>query len=52
MALRPVRISPRTMRDIGVDIELDVDAAADPKMLRFEKWLSRHVVARIPGGGS
>jgi len=49
--LRPVRFDPALFRDIGVDIELDVDAASDPKLLRFEKWLRRHVIARFPGGG-
>lgn len=48
--LRTVRYSPRLFRDIGVDIELDVAASRDPRLLRFERWLSRHVVARLPGG--
>jgi hypothetical protein len=48
--LTPVRVSPHLFRDIGVDVELDVDAHADPKLLRFEKWLSRRVVHRLPGG--
>ena len=48
--IKSVAISPDTFRDIGVDIELDVDADADPKLLRIEKWLSRHVISRLPGG--
>jgi hypothetical protein len=48
--LTPVRLPLRLVRDIGVDIELDVDAAADPKLLRLEKWLSRCLVHRFPGG--
>ena len=50
MPLRTVRISPETVRDVGVDIEIDVDADADPRLLRFEKWLRRKIVCRIPGG--
>ena len=48
--VRPIRISPDRLRDIGVDVELDVDADRDPKLLRVEKWLSRHVISRLPGG--
>ncbi len=48
--LRPMRIPPHRIRDIGVDIELDVDANADPQFLRLEKWLRRHVVEKLPGG--
>jgi hypothetical protein len=48
--MTPVRLSPVRFRDIGVDIELDVDASADPKLLRFEKWLKRRVVCHLPGG--
>ncbi len=48
--MTPVRVALDRFRDIGVDVEVDVDAAADPKFLRFEKWLSRRVISRIPGG--
>ncbi|HZP47771.1 MAG TPA: hypothetical protein VFB07_04520 [Vicinamibacterales bacterium] len=50
--LQTVRYGPTLFRDIGVDIELDVSAADDPRLLRFEKWLSRHVVSRMPGGSA
>ena len=50
--LRSVRLSLRLLRDVGVDIELDVDASSDRRLLRLEKWLRRHVIARIPGGGA
>src|SRR5919204_1905787 len=50
--LRRVRIPPHTFRDIGVDVEVAVYASGDPQLLRLEKWLSRHVVARLPGGSS
>jgi hypothetical protein len=49
--VRPARYPPRLCRDIGVDVKLDVDARSDPRLLRFEKWLRRHVVGRIPGAG-
>jgi hypothetical protein len=48
--MRPMRFSTQLFRDIGVDVELDVDAHADPHLLRLEKWLRRHVIERIPGG--
>ena len=48
--LRTVRYSPALIRDIGVDIELDVEAKGNPRLLPFEKWLSRRVVSRLPGG--
>jgi hypothetical protein len=47
--VRTVRYPPRLFRDIGTDIELDV-VATNPRVLRFEKWLRRTVVARLPGG--
>ena len=46
----PVRLPLETFKDVGVDIELDVDADSDPKLLRLEKWLKRHVISKIPGG--
>lgn len=48
--MTPIRIPPYTFRDIGVDIELAVDADADARLLRLERWLSRHIVARLPWG--
>jgi len=48
--LTPVRIPPHALRDVGDDIELDVDAADDRKLLRLEKWISRRIVSRLPGG--
>lgn len=48
--VRTARYSPRLIRDVGVDVEMDVKASEDPRLLRMEKWLSRHIVARIPGG--
>src|SRR5438093_3101658 len=48
--IEPVRLPLETFKDVGVDIELDVDADSDPKLLRLEKWLKRHVISKIPRG--
>jgi hypothetical protein len=50
--MRPVRLPLTLFRDVGTDIELDVDAMADRRLLRVEKWLRRAIVARIPGSES
>jgi hypothetical protein len=49
---RPVRIPLQALRDVGVDIEIEVDDATKRRLLRLERWLSRHVVERLPGGAS
>ncbi|HZT76921.1 MAG TPA: hypothetical protein VFA27_09700 [Vicinamibacterales bacterium] len=49
-SVRTVRYAPALIRDVGIDVELDVVASDDPRLLRFEKWLSRHVIGKIPGG--
>ena len=46
----PVRLPLSTIREAGVDLHLDVDGDRDPRLLKFEKWLSRAVVQKIPGG--
>jgi hypothetical protein len=46
----PVRLPLSTIRERGVDLHLDVDGDRDPRLLKFEKWLSRAVVQKIPGG--
>jgi hypothetical protein len=51
VSIRSVRLPLTLFRDVGVDIELDVDAHADRRLLRVEKWLTRHVVCRLPGAG-
>jgi len=50
--VKPARLGLHTIRDMGVDIELDIDAGADRRLLRGEKWLVRHVVRRLPGGNT
>jgi len=47
---RPVRIPLTAFRDVGIDIEIDVDEGTKMRLLRLERWLSRHVVQRLPGG--
>jgi sporulation protein YlmC with PRC-barrel domain len=44
---KPYRIPWKSIRDIGVDVEVDIDADKTP-LLRFEKRL-RKVLMRIPG---
>jgi len=51
VSLRSVYLPLTLFRDVGVDVELDVDAMRDRRMLRLEKWLNRHVVQRLPGSG-
>jgi hypothetical protein len=48
--LRPVRLPLTLVREIGVDIEVDVDPQTKRRLLRCENWLSRHIVRRLPGG--
>ena len=45
------RIPLSALREIGPDVEVDVDAERDTQLLRVEKWLRRHVIERIPGSG-
>jgi hypothetical protein len=45
-----VRLPLTLFRDVGVDIELDIDADSDRRVLRVERWLRRNVVGRLPGG--
>jgi hypothetical protein len=47
---RPVRLPVTLVRHLGVHVALDLDANADRRLLRLERWLSRHIVQRLPGG--
>jgi sporulation protein YlmC with PRC-barrel domain len=38
-----------TIRDIGVDVEVDIDAEQQPDLLQTEK-AARRLIRRIPGG--
>lgn len=44
----PFRIEWSKVRDVGIDVEVDLEAEATP-VLAWEKWLREHVIARIPG---
>ena len=43
------RLPWSSVRDVGVDIEVDVDRRETP-LERCQDWLRRHVINRIPGG--
>ncbi len=47
---RPVRVPLSAIRDMGTDIEIEIDDATRRRLLRLETWLKRHLVARLPGG--
>jgi len=42
------RIPWAKVRDIGIDVELDVDAEETPA-LAWEKWLGKNIIGKIPG---
>jgi hypothetical protein len=44
-----MRLPLKLFRHVGADIELDVDGHSDRRLLRAEKWPTRHVVENIPG---
>ena len=44
----PFRIPWSQVRDIGIDVEVDLDVEQTP-VLAWERWLSQHVIGRIPG---
>ncbi|MBW4473655.1 MAG: hypothetical protein KME45_25250 [Stenomitos rutilans HA7619-LM2] len=45
----PFRIPWSKVRDIGIDVEVDVDAD-ETAALAYEQWLRDNVVKHIPGG--
>jgi sporulation protein YlmC with PRC-barrel domain len=44
----PFRIPWSKVRDVGIDVEVDVEAQ-ETKALAYEKWLSDRIITRIPG---
>jgi len=50
VSLRPVRLPLTALRDVGVDLEIDVDEATRRRLLRVEDWLRRRAVRPLPGG--
>lgn len=45
---KPFRIPWSKVRDVGIDVEVDVEAKATPA-LAYEQWLREHIIGRIPG---
>lgn len=42
------RIPWSKVRDVGIDVEVDVEAQNTPT-LGYEQWLRAHIIKRIPG---
>ncbi|WP_315789286.1 hypothetical protein [Fischerella sp. JS2] len=42
------RISWSKVRDIGINVEVDVEAEATPA-LAYEKWIREHIIQKVPG---
>jgi sporulation protein YlmC with PRC-barrel domain len=47
---KPFRIQWSKVRDVGIDVDVDLDAEETP-VLDWEKWLNKQIVERIPGSG-
>jgi sporulation protein YlmC with PRC-barrel domain len=45
---QPHRIPWHKVRDIGVDVELDIDVR-ETAIFDWQDWLRRHIIRRIPG---
>ncbi|BAY98688.1 hypothetical protein NIES37_26400 [Tolypothrix tenuis PCC 7101] len=45
---QPFRIPFSKVRDVGIDVEVDLEAEATPA-LAYEKWLRDRIIQRIPG---
>jgi sporulation protein YlmC with PRC-barrel domain len=46
----PVRIPWAKVRDVGIDVEVDLEREETP-LVDCENWLRDHVVRRLPGSG-
>lgn len=46
----PFRIPWSKVRDVGIDVEVDVEAEAT-LALDYEKWVREHIIRKIPGAG-
>ncbi|MFN6571159.1 hypothetical protein [Dendronalium sp. ChiSLP03b] len=44
----PFRIPWSKVQDVGIDVQVDVDAEATPA-LAWEKWVREQIISRIPG---
>ena len=47
---QPLRIPWAKVRDVGIDVEVDVEAE-QTSALAYEIWLREHIIKHIPGGG-
>ena len=47
---KPFRLPWAKVRDVGIDVDVDVVADETP-LMDWEKWLNKHIVGRIPGSG-
>jgi len=47
----PVTIPWSRVKTVGKDVNLDVEAK-ETGALDWELWIARHIIERIPGGGS
>jgi hypothetical protein len=47
----PVKIPWSRVETVGKDVKLDVDGK-ETGALDWELWIARHIIERIPGGGS
>lgn len=47
----PVQIPWSRVKTVGKDLKLDVDGK-ESGALDWELWIARHIIERIPGGGS
>jgi sporulation protein YlmC with PRC-barrel domain len=47
---QPFRIPFSKVRDVGIDVEVDVEAEETPA-LAYEQWVRENIIKRIPGGG-
>jgi hypothetical protein len=50
--LRAVKFPVTVWTKLDKDLHVDLDAECQGQLLRFEKWLRRNIVNRIPGGGA
>lgn len=46
---QPWKIPWSKVRDVGIDVDIDVEAEETPA-LAYEKWLRDRIIKKIPGG--
>src|SRR4051794_36545240 len=47
---RPLRVAPRAIREVLVDVKVDVDARETAAMA-WEQWVAERIVRALPGSG-